>query len=99
MLDMCSEPKKYLEEALIRIVEIRSHSLGLDGLKMIAVLELVSMNIEKESLRFLCLNVETIVQAVRNLREDNELIEVIDAVVSYVFIHNLNLILSKYRFF
>lgn len=89
---MCSQPKRFLEEALIRIIEIRSHPLGLDGLKMIAVLELVSENIEKRSFRCLCLNVETIVQAVKNLREDSELIEVIDAVVSYLFIDCQNML-------
>lgn len=80
-LDLSLEPVRYPEGALIRIVEIRSHPLGLEGLMMIAVLEVVSKNIEIESFRCLCLNVEKIVQAVGHLSENDESIEVMDAMV------------------
>lgn len=79
---LADRSQKSFQEASIRIVEVRSHPLGLRGLKLITVLEIVSKNVEIVPLRCLCLDAERISDAIKKPYGEKDYIEVIDATVS-----------------
>ena len=72
----------FFPEVHIRVVEVRTHPLGLNGLEILAVLEVVSKNLAKQSFRVVCLDPEKIALAMGRTDKAVELIEVIDAEVS-----------------
>lgn len=68
-------------ENIVRVVEVRSHPLGIKDLGIIVVLEVSSSNADVKLQRYLTLDAEKIARAVVDIGEINYCIEVLDATV------------------
>ena len=71
---------------IIRVVEVRSHPLGLKDLEIVVVLEVTSSSADVKVRRYLTLDAERIARAVNG--ELNYCIEVLDATVSQIITDN-----------
>jgi galactitol-specific phosphotransferase system IIB component len=77
-----------ISEEVIRVVEVRSHPLGLKDLGIVVVLEVTSSSAQAKVQRYLSLDAERVASAVIDIGELNYSIEVSDATVSQIITDN-----------
>jgi hypothetical protein len=77
-----------ISEEVIRVVEVRSHPLGLKDLGIVVVLEVTSSSAQAKVQRYLSLDAERVASAVIDIGELNYSIEVSDAMVSQIITDN-----------